>query len=348
MIKTLQIRNFQSHKETDVVFDKGVNVIVGSSDTGKTAIIRALRWAMWNKPSGDSFRSHWGGDTLVTVEFDNGVVSRKKTNTSNEYEVNGTKLTGFGTDVPETVQQVLNISDINLQQQLDRPFLLTETPGNVAKHFNKIAKINKINESLSLLKTKMNTINADIRAIQNNITEYEKQYNTYPDLDVIEVELENVEQNEITRARLGHRIADISVNISAIARMNDRILHSQTEIAYEPHVNDLVQKIEVKKTTHQKIEALTKDIDGVVMCDKKIAAYQRTVSYEKKVHALTTKINAKNKKQAVLTAFIEILRNISAIEKQTLKTLKNKAQYEKQFNEAIGEVCPLCGNEIHK
>jgi len=56
MIKYLQIQNFQSHKDSLLEFDPGVNVIVGSSDSGKTAVIRALRWLVWNRPSGDAFR----------------------------------------------------------------------------------------------------------------------------------------------------------------------------------------------------------------------------------------------------------------------------------------------------
>jgi len=66
MIKTLSIQNYQSHKDSTLEFDPGVNVIVGSTDSGKTAIIRALRWLIWNRPNGDSFRSTWGGDTKVT------------------------------------------------------------------------------------------------------------------------------------------------------------------------------------------------------------------------------------------------------------------------------------------
>ena len=67
MIKKIQIQNFQSHKETTLKLDPGVNIIVGTTDSGKTSILRALRWVIWNRPSGDDFRSWWGGNTSVEV-----------------------------------------------------------------------------------------------------------------------------------------------------------------------------------------------------------------------------------------------------------------------------------------
>ena len=62
MIKQINIKNFQSHKSTQLKLDPGVNVIVGSSDSGKTAIIRAYLWVVDNRPLGNAFVSHWALD----------------------------------------------------------------------------------------------------------------------------------------------------------------------------------------------------------------------------------------------------------------------------------------------
>ena len=48
MIKSLHIQNFQSHKKTTLKFHKGINVVIGQSDSGKSAIIRALNWTINN------------------------------------------------------------------------------------------------------------------------------------------------------------------------------------------------------------------------------------------------------------------------------------------------------------
>ena len=41
-LKTVILENFQSHKHTSIEFNEGLNVILGPSDSGKSAIIREL------------------------------------------------------------------------------------------------------------------------------------------------------------------------------------------------------------------------------------------------------------------------------------------------------------------
>ena len=55
VISSLTLENFQSHKESKIVFDKGLTVIIGQTDQGKSAIIRALKWVLYNEPRGTDF-----------------------------------------------------------------------------------------------------------------------------------------------------------------------------------------------------------------------------------------------------------------------------------------------------
>lgn len=78
--------NFQSHTYSELSLSKGVNVIVGPSDSGKTAIMRALRWNMFNDPSGVEFVREGESEVSVTVRFQNKVeVERKRTRSKNQY-----------------------------------------------------------------------------------------------------------------------------------------------------------------------------------------------------------------------------------------------------------------------
>ena len=61
MIKNLLLKNFQSHIDSKIEFDSGFNVICGSSDSGKSALLRALMWVIANRPSGDSIKN-WNTD----------------------------------------------------------------------------------------------------------------------------------------------------------------------------------------------------------------------------------------------------------------------------------------------
>ena len=56
-IKSIELQNFQSHVKT-IIEPAGpgfLTVITGPSDSGKTAIIRALKWLLYNQPQGAEF-----------------------------------------------------------------------------------------------------------------------------------------------------------------------------------------------------------------------------------------------------------------------------------------------------
>lgn len=76
-ISRIEIVNFQSHSYTDLYLSDGVNVIVGPSDSGKTAIIRAIKWVLFNEPSGSSFIKRGEEYAKVVLYFnDNTIIER--------------------------------------------------------------------------------------------------------------------------------------------------------------------------------------------------------------------------------------------------------------------------------
>jgi exonuclease SbcC len=81
-IKRLVIDNFQSHQHTEVEFGSGLNVVVGPSDFGKSALVRALRWVLYNEPRGANFIRAGAKVCKVKVEMDEGaIVTRLRSTT---------------------------------------------------------------------------------------------------------------------------------------------------------------------------------------------------------------------------------------------------------------------------
>ena len=203
MIKSIEIKNFQSHKDTKLDFLPGVNIIVGTSDSGKTVIIRALKWVAKNRPSGDAFRSNWGGDTEVVLKVDDTKVIRRRTKTKNEYQIEEMVLKVPKTDVPKEVEDVLNIDEINLQGQFDSSFLLSATSGEVANHFNKIANFEKIGQTIQTIRLDLLQYNRDLGFSKERLIELRegiKEFEYIPDFEkdlvIVEVSLKRFKQLE--------------------------------------------------------------------------------------------------------------------------------------------------------
>ena len=181
MIKSITLKNIQAHKNSKLEFDKGINAIIGSSNNGKSSIIRALNWNRYNRPLGiDNLASHWIVDDKgnlkeemsVTIENDFGTVVRKRTKNENQYIVNDKELNVVKSDVPVEVEQTLNLSETNIQNQQDSPFLLSETSGKVAEYFNRIVRLDIIDKVLSNTESKRRKTKQNLESSEKEIEKY--------------------------------------------------------------------------------------------------------------------------------------------------------------------------------
>ncbi len=178
MIEKLQIQNFQRHDKLRVLFDEKITTIVGPSDTGKSSTLRAIRWLVFNRPSGTGFIRH--GETTCSVKlWANGhKIERKKSKGKNVYLVDDKQLSAVGTDVPESVKSILNMSLENFQGQHDAPFWFSLTPGEVGKRLNSIVDLEVIDKSTAWLASMLRKIKVELevaeKRLKDEVEEQEK------------------------------------------------------------------------------------------------------------------------------------------------------------------------------
>ncbi|NLN49875.1 MAG: AAA family ATPase, partial [Clostridiales bacterium] len=117
-IETLRIKNFQTHKDTTLQFCKGLNVLVGESRNGKTAILRMLRWIYYNEPRGDRFIRSGEEQCEGEVILSDGTSVQRIRNRKGKITCYGLNSPGqeeqaftkYGTEVPLELQQALGVS----------------------------------------------------------------------------------------------------------------------------------------------------------------------------------------------------------------------------------------------
>lgn len=136
MIRGVDITNFQAHRRLRVLFRPGVNAIIGPTDRGKSAILRAIRWVVENRPRGDAFRTYGTDRTVVEVRLSTGRSVTREKGEWNGYTLDGGRFAAVGADVPAEVAGLFGFSEFNWQGQHDPPFLLSATPGEVARTLN--------------------------------------------------------------------------------------------------------------------------------------------------------------------------------------------------------------------
>ncbi len=345
MIKSIRLQNFQSHKDTLIHFDDGINVITGQSDTGKSSVIRAVKWVTENRPLGDAIRSNFTtDDTVVTIEMDDGqTVSRTRGKSTNNYTVNGLVFEAVGTSVPQEVTEAFNLQPINIQYQLDQPFLLSTGSGDVAQYINKIVRIDVIDRTISDINRKIKKTNTELSSTDTVLLDTETQLESYAGLEELETKIEAAEATTTELAATSKRLQGVQDLVLQI-KDNKSCVHTK-----EDALRDLVPGLLACEKTKTDLTNLTKrrmaltsviEIIKKTEATKKIATKQLQTLGNLEPIIVTCRL-AKEKAQtrvALQSQATELRTLHSRIRTLTIERDEADADYQKE----IPDICPTC------
>jgi DNA repair protein SbcC/Rad50 len=343
MIDSVEIHNFQSHKYSKIDFHPGVNVIVGTSNSGKSAILRALFWAKDNRPSGTAYVSHWNrnekgdaiGDTSIVMESNGHRIARVRSNKSNGYFLDGVGLDAVGLNVPDQVKAALNLDSVNVQRQMDAPFLLSNTAGEVAEYFNGIIRLDIIDTMLSKAESSRRSINKNLEALNKEKTEIEKEKETYNWIeyaDALCTKISNMEEkrnaiitNYNTLESISKNIVDSSAGISELSKIT--MLGSI--------VNEIDDMINANSALNKMRDNVKTAFININESTRKLQAIESSLLLE---HVVIEAEKISDK----IAAVAEIAESIATSD-LAIKRFSNEIDANTKL---IPDMCPLCGSQL--
>lgn len=347
MINSIKIQNFQSHKNTTLKLNPGVNIITGSSDCGKSVVIRALKWLVYNKPRGDSFRSTWGGETSVRIKLDGNTTLIREKDKENKYEIiNKEKSSVFkalGTVIPSEISSIINMDEINLQQQFDSSFLLSQSPGEVALHFNRIAKLSQINASLKQIQSWIRKIGQRMENGEENLIKSETNLLEYNYLPELENNISSWEKWENETKIINKESAILKTIKYQIQTLTSDILEKQKTIQAETVLNNLVICFQQRKQIKARELSIKKLVDDVNGANYKITYLQKGIKAEELINELLVLFENQGKINITHNSLVTILDDIENNENEINNTQTELKETEKQWKKEFPDVCPLCG-----
>lgn len=185
MLERIEIRNFQSHKATNLDLESSVNTIQGNSDCGKSSVMRALNWLTFN-PAGDYFISDWAkkGKSIsapceVTLFIDGHKVTRRRDKDFNGYYLDDQVFEATRNSVPPQIQEILGLSEVNFQKQLDAPFLLSLSPGDVSRYVNRLVNLTKIDTWVTAINSRTRKLNQELEDCEARFAEDKALVDSY-------------------------------------------------------------------------------------------------------------------------------------------------------------------------
>ena len=352
MISNVTIKNFESWKNTYIELSKGVSVIVGESDQGKSGIIRALTWNAQNRPRGDSFRNDFLTDkkecVSVTVTYDENIIERKRNATStNQYTINNQEpMLALRSDVPIEISNLTKMKKVNIQSQhpSSQYFLLADKPGEVAKRFNKVAGLEIMDKAIADISSQVRTANSKISLCKEEIETREKQIQDF----------EWVEKAQVHAGKL--------------KKINVLINKKQAELTYLDTITTKIKLLEQDLICFGEIDNALIKLDLLIILKNSLNAfierrnsliYNSNIAIElglrlSEIHSIDLALPALNELLELYNQRVEIKRLCENICKlaQSLdykeKEIKIvKMEFKKASEEfekvRVTSVCPTCG-----
>lgn len=348
-LQSVTLRNFQSHKKTTLHLHEGVNVIVGLSGAGKSAILRGINWVIRNKSEDRGFRSRWGGKTDVELKFDDGKEISRVQDTGNAYYLFDSKnnideeYKAFKTDIPEDIVEALNMDSLNIQSQFDPPFLLAESSGNVAKYLNEVANLTDIDKSISNIKSWVLSNSREITTIEELVIQLEKQKASFSYLEQMEKDVVALETLSFKANELESAIKELTSLDSETNRMKADLTAIGGFLKAEELLTQALTLVEEEKALLSQIQSLENLIRIVVNAQNSLEDVEEMLKAEKECVAALELID----ELATVDSEIQKLQN--TITNLTVQKLRIKSdeqvisQLEREYKKSFPNFCPLCG-----
>lgn len=341
MIHSLSVKNFQSHKDSLLEFSPGLNVIVGTSDSGKSSLLRALRWLVYGQPRGSAFLRHGTAEAEVQAVFED--VEVRKRRTKNVAEVcSGTDAwANVGSGLPEELVEAINLREINFEGQYDGFFLVKETPGEVARILNEISHLGVVDRLFSWFLSQFREVSRSIEETETKIQELSFQKSGYQSF---------LESNEGNLELLGSLISARSETVRFVSRLEKLV----------PRYGYLVDFLERERFLEEAEDVLGELEEGVGrLFDLERAIRELTVLKDRveELEALPAKdfsevdglFDLVAKKREEIACLQEEREDLERLlgryrsQKGYCQRLKSELEQEQDKSP---EVCPLCGGML--
>lgn len=379
MLKKLTVQNFQSHENTEIIFSPKVTVITGKSQSGKTAILRALNWLINSRPRGFRFHSHFADDpTRIELEVDNKLIVHEKSKTKEKYNLIKNIALGFiGSEVPDEIINLLNFTEINMQGQLDQPFLITSSPGEITRVINRVTKLDEVDDWIRNVTSQVNTANSQISLVQDEIQEIGEKIEKYEGLEKVEEPLDLLEKVEYKIISLiadikdlSELIEDLGRNIESISALHwvdkslimlgqisdlDESIEKTDELLL---VDERIYRLEEEIQVLDGVDDLFRELNDIVLWQKEYEIFENIVwiicTIEKEIKVIE-KINVSFKELNDIDEWLieydedeELVWNFEETEKE-VSDLEEKVETERfKYTEKLKKlkICPICFGDM--
>ncbi|MDC0335283.1 AAA family ATPase [Pseudodesulfovibrio sp.] len=262
MIAKITLENFMAHELTELELGPGVNALTGPNNTGKSAIVEALRCVATN-PVPRHYIRHGAKEARVSLEFEDGTrvvwVRRKR---SSGYELwhpgseEPEEYWKFGRKPPEDILNVLKLDlveletgseiDVHVGNQREPVFLLNQPGSNAAAFFAASTESAHLLAMQNLLKRRTLDAKRKERYLHERLTGIEEDLNQFSPLPDIGVALDSARELDTTAKGLQQVIPALESLLDHRGKVEDALVSKKMTTTILKQTNKVPELKETK------------------------------------------------------------------------------------------------------
>lgn len=341
---SLKLEDFQAHEALEIKFDSGITTIVGATDVGKSAVLRALRVLCLNDIAGTHFVRDGAKRMSITLEGYHQkekhtvVRTKNKDGATNTYELDGNELKAFGQGVPTDVVNFLRLAEINFQDQHDSPFWFKETGGEVSKRLNAVVDLSVIDTTLSniagavkIAQTKKEAAEERLEAAEFKLAGLEKHRGRIDDFTALMDAHTTYQKVKRRHMRIGEVLDAIQEHKTSADRLQKQATEGGEMLTAAGLVHVILSKVVSLDSLIQRIQ---KQEAAVSNAPPDFAPVEKAFNTMRKVGEDYGELNA-------------LIRKTQEAEKRRSDWVDEASKRETRFHLKTKDMnCPLCGKVI--
>ena len=357
----VRVKNFQSIKDAEVEVD-GFTVITGPNNSGKTALIRALRGAFQNT-AGTAFVRHGEDSCRVEVEMGEDAFAWEKGHKIKpSYEV-GSKTLNPGKDIPDEVAEFgvrpVTAGGREIWPQIANQFsgqvFLVDQPGSVlAEAVADVERVGKLNRALKAAEKDKRSATSELKVRNKDLSSFEDELLLFDGIESVEglvaaCEASETQVRKIDRAVTG--LKGLKARLDSASGVVESLSSVRTDFVCMDGSDEALSEC----------KAIQSEISGLVSLRDRVSAAQSdfnsaesafnsaggtdlptTAKLEKLAKGIVAFRTISDNKSAAETQVSDLRSSLKAAEKELLALSKEIAN-------TLGELgeCPVCGTGTH-
>ncbi len=360
----VQIKNYQILENAKLEFEDGLNIIVGPSNNGKSAIIRAIEALTYNKAGNSFIRSGTNGAAVAIRTEDGHTIIWSKSSDEGIYKVDGQVYNKIGRGQLTEVANILGMSEIsinddkvriNFLKQMEYPFLLDKNPSQLFSFLSMSNDGDRLTGIFSDMRSDLKKTNSEIDTVLGKIDVYKEQITREQNLIKNYQGIDELNDRVLSFDSKAQRLTQMQMKLESVKALKEKLISLREEILKLRKIKSDLEA--VYGDLDNRMSILTKQKDSFKdLSDKRtsLKGIQDTYRQDKEV----LKVFDENLSKIDISSYEEHKSRLDGL-KSSFTSLKTKSdtltkessdlnQLKSDLSQAESSlaefnVCPLCG-----